>query len=93
MPDDLKVTGLHDSRLYEKEGLIKSMRRKRKKIPHVIWKSVPQSLLHGSATPAMGKEDCASSSGPKKEISSPPLSNTVLVISHCPEDTNAVQVP
>lgn len=31
MPDDLKVTGLHDSRLYEKEGLIGNIRRKRQK--------------------------------------------------------------
>lgn len=60
--------------------------RRGEEIPHVIWKSEPQSLLRGSATPAMGKGGGASALSPKKEISGPLPSDTVLVISHCPED-------
>lgn len=62
--------------------------RRGEEIPHVIWKSEPQSLLRGSATPAMEKGDGASALSPKKDISGPPLTDTVLVISHCPVDRN-----
>lgn len=70
-----------------KKGTYRECKERRGEvIPRVILKSVLQSLLRGSATPAMGKEDCASALCPKKEISGHPLSDTALVISHCPEE-------